>query len=52
MLLYQESLQNGINSAIDPHQDPAGFRRASKLKPVHIGPQPTRETAPPSDARP
>jgi hypothetical protein len=53
MLLYQESLQNGINSSIDPHADPAGFRRASKLKPIHIGPQPTHESTPaPADARP
>jgi len=51
MLLYQESLENGLGSHIDPHVDPAGFRRASRLPPVHLGAVPNKESTPvPADA--
>jgi hypothetical protein len=39
MRLYQQHLDAGVKSGIDPRQDPAGFRRAgeSVLRPVRLG---------------
>lgn len=46
ILLYQESLRNGIASKIDPHVNPKAFRKASRLPPIHVGPVPNKESTP------
>ena len=40
MQFYQQHLDAGVSSGIDPKVDPAGFRRAgqSKLRQIYIGP--------------
>lgn len=37
--LYQQHLDAGVKSGIDPHRDPVGFRRAGEaaLRSIHIG---------------
>jgi hypothetical protein len=39
MKLYQDDLEAGVASGIDPHRDPEGFRRAgeSVLHRIHVG---------------
>ena len=39
MQLYQQHLEAGVKSGIDPHRDPHGFRRAgeSALRQIHLG---------------
>lgn len=43
MSLYQQHLKAGVDSGIDPHHDPKGFRAAGEaaLRPIHIGKQPS-----------
>jgi hypothetical protein len=53
MRLYQQHLDAGVKSGIDPHVDPAGFRRAGEaaLRQIRIGPsQPAPPSAPGSNA--
>ena len=40
MQLYQQSLDAGVKSGIDPRRDPRGFRKASEstMREIHIGP--------------
>jgi hypothetical protein len=55
MRLYQQHLDAGVKSGIDPHVDPAGFRRAGEaaLRQIRIGPsQPAPPSAPQSNAAP
>jgi hypothetical protein len=44
MELYQQSLDAGVKSGINPRQDPRGFRKASEsnMREIHLGP--SRET--------
>lgn len=39
MRLYQQNLDAGVKSGIDPHRDPKGFRKAgeSALRQIHLG---------------
>jgi hypothetical protein len=39
MELYQQSLDAGVRSKIDPHKDPRGFRKASEanMREIHLG---------------
>lgn len=49
MRLYQQHLDAGVKSGIDPKVDPAGFRRAGEaaLRQIRIGPaQPAQPTQP------
>ena len=41
MRLYQQNLDAGVKSGIDPHRDPRGFRHAeeSALRQIHLGAQ-------------
>lgn len=50
MDLYARHLDAGVKSGIDPHKDPAGFRRAgeSGLRTIHIGDQ--KDSAAPAPA--
>lgn len=55
MRLYQQHLDAGVKSGIDPHVDPAGFRRAAEaaLRQIRLGPsQPAPPSAPGSNAAP
>lgn len=55
MRLYQQHLDAGVKSGIDPHVDPAGFRRAGEaaLRQIRLGPsQPAPPSAPGSNAAP
>jgi hypothetical protein len=52
MQMYARSVGQGVKSGINPHEDPAGFRKASKLISVHAGPLPTQESTAPRDAGP
>lgn len=44
--LYQQNLEAGVKSGIDPRHDPKGFRKASEsaLREIHLGGAPTGET--------
>ncbi|HEY1551226.1 MAG TPA: hypothetical protein VGG28_25530 [Kofleriaceae bacterium] len=39
MELYQQSLDAGVKSGINPHKDPSGFRKASEtnMREIHLG---------------
>jgi hypothetical protein len=39
MKLYQQHLDAGVKSGIDPHHDPRGFRKAGEaaLRQIHLG---------------
>ncbi|HEU4612622.1 MAG TPA: hypothetical protein VFS15_11120 [Kofleriaceae bacterium] len=55
MRLYQQNLDAGVKSGIDPHVDPAGFRRAgeSALRQIRLGPaRPAPPSAPQGNAAP
>src|SRR5574338_57442 len=55
MRLYQQHLDAGVKSGIDPHVDPAGFRRAGEaaLRQIRLGPsRPAPPSAPGSNAAP
>ena len=46
--LYQQHLDAGVKSGIDPHRDPVGFRKAgeSALREIHLGGHPPPVRAP------
>ncbi len=57
--LYQDHLDAGVKSGIDPHRDPVGFRKAGEaaLREIHLGrrrdgevPQPQGSGTPPAPA--
>jgi len=52
MRLYQQHLDAGVKSGIDPRVDPAGFRAAgeSALRHIRIGPTQSRPPSPPNSA--
>ncbi|MCX5743971.1 MAG: hypothetical protein NT062_15890 [Proteobacteria bacterium] len=54
MSLYQQHLDAGARSGIDPRRDPRGFRRAGEaaLRPIRIGNTPDDRPAPPTTPTP
>jgi hypothetical protein len=52
MHLYQQNLDSGVKSGIDPHRDPRGFRKAAEsgMRQIHLGGKDRDQAAPPAKA--